>query len=412
MAMQKHIRRRIGQILLDGGFLSRSDLELALEEQKNTNELLGEVLIKMGLIDPMDIKAALAVQAYLHLGRLEDAVRAAAGVRRKLGELLVRSGRIAENHLEQALAEQKRTGEKLGEILMRLGLLTEEQLNGLLAFQRVQGEGAPSSSPLRLGELLVSTGCVTRPQLDEALGKQALSRKQLGAVLVEEGYAEPRHIKHGMRLQEMLLAAVLAAFLAACGGGPADTSAVTNQAETSQLATNQTTTSQIASNQTETAPEETLPAYSPNYFKITSSDFDILTPNYYFSADSVSYWSVQAAVAQDYWDPAYKCIIRIDIEKPGYNEMPAINKAFSLGENTLYDKFPGAFLVFNGELKVSKKVEEGVLIFTPDSKASGLVQATYDVIVSDIDPTSAPAPRYHITGSLNFTMGTYGPAAL
>ena len=226
MTMQKHskkyIRQPIGQILLDGGFLSQRDLELALEEQKHTNELLGEALVRMGVVDQVDIKAALAVQGYLHLGRLEDAIRVAAGVRKKLGELLIRSGRITEKQLEQALGEQKRSGEKLGKVFMRMGLLTEEQLSGLLHFQRLQDEAIPSPGPLRLGELLVTTGSITRDQLDKALEKQFHTRKKLGEVLIEEGYAQPRHVKHGLRLQEMLLAAALAALLTARGAVGSD----------------------------------------------------------------------------------------------------------------------------------------------------------------------------------------------
>jgi len=236
--MQENInmtRPFIGQILLDGGFLSRQDLELALEEQKRTNELLGQVLVRMGVIDPIGIKAALSVQSYLKLGRLEDAIRIAAGVRRKLGELLVHSGRITDSQLEQALAEQKKSGEKLGEVLMRLGLLTEEQLNGLLFFQRIQGEATPSPGPLRLGEILITTGFISRRQLDEALAKQAISGKQLGEVLIEGGYVGPRDVKQCMRLQEMLLAAVLAAVLTACGSaGFVDKPANPNTVKTDQ----------------------------------------------------------------------------------------------------------------------------------------------------------------------------------
>jgi hypothetical protein len=389
---RKYIRRPLGQILIDGGFLSTSDLELVLEEQKRTNELLGEALVRMGIVDQLDIKAALSVQGYLHLGRLEDAVRVAAGVRRKLGELLVRSGRITESQLKYALAEQKRNGEKLGQVLIRLGLLTEEQLNGLLVFQRFQGEAMPSPGPLRLGELLVSMGCITRLQLDKALDKQTFSRKKLGEVLIEEGYAEPRHVKHGMRLQEMLLAAALAALLTACGSDRlADNPSVPNP-------TPATTTEQV-------------PSYSSNYFEISGADYDILKPNYYYTTNNDKFWSIQAAVAKDVWDEEYRCVVRIDIQKSIAGEMPVINKTFSIGEDPNYERFPGAFIVFNGEKSVSKKVEQGLLSFTEDSTASGTVRGSFEVILTDYDSASVPPPQHRLTGSFNFNMGTYGPAS-
>lgn len=203
--------RFIGQILVDGGFLTVRDLELALEEQKNTNDLLGQVLTRMGVLDPTDLKAALSVQE--HLGNLEDAVKAAAGVRRMLGTLLLQAGHISEEQLERALAEQKRSGERLGEVFVRLGYLTEKQLGALLDFQQGQCEAQSAAGPLRLGDILVSAGHITRKQLDEALRKQTLSRKRLGEVLIEEGYVEPVHVRHGIHLQQKLLTAVLVAIL-------------------------------------------------------------------------------------------------------------------------------------------------------------------------------------------------------
>jgi len=205
--MLKQNKRFIGQILIAGGFLPQQHIEAALEEQKVTNELIGEVLIRMNILDPVDVKVALSVQD--HLDCVEDAVKIAAGVRRLLGELLVQAGHITGEQLEQAIVEQKRSGEKIGEILARQGLLTERQLHGVLDYQQNQSIAKPAPGPLRLGEILVSAGTISRGQLDDALSKQIGSRKRLGDVLIEEVYALPHHINHGMRLQQMLLNAVL-----------------------------------------------------------------------------------------------------------------------------------------------------------------------------------------------------------
>lgn len=217
MFKQKHNKRFIGQILIDGGFLPQQNIEVALEEQKKTNERLGQVLVRMNILDPADINVALSVQE--HLERVEDAVKIAAGVRRQLGELLVQAGRITSAQLEHAIAEQKRSGEKLGEVLVRQGLLTERELDGVLDFQQYQGREKTATGPLKLGEILVSSGTISRGQLDDALLKQNRSQKKLGEVLIEEGYARASHIKHGIHLQQMLLTAALVALLAACGSG-------------------------------------------------------------------------------------------------------------------------------------------------------------------------------------------------
>ncbi|MFZ4856277.1 MAG: Ig-like domain-containing protein [Desulfuromonadaceae bacterium] len=208
--MKNQIRRHIGQILLDGGFLSSNDLDLAFEAQKQTKELLGQVLVKMGVLKPLDINAPLLVQE--HLSTIDDAVKIAAGERQLLGALLVQSGRISSAQLDQAIIEQKWTGEKLGDVFIKLGMLTERQLAALLDFQRNQGETA-TSNPLRLGELLIATGHISRSQLDDALQKQRISHKKIGEVLVEEGYISEGRVKSGFRLQKMLVNSVLAAIL-------------------------------------------------------------------------------------------------------------------------------------------------------------------------------------------------------
>ena len=76
MSTEEKARRPIGQILIDGGFIEREDLELALEVQKHSNELLGQVLVNMGVLDKADLEAALSIQD--HLSTIDDAVRSAA----------------------------------------------------------------------------------------------------------------------------------------------------------------------------------------------------------------------------------------------------------------------------------------------------------------------------------------------
>ncbi|ABA89302.1 repeat-containing protein [Syntrophotalea carbinolica DSM 2380] len=212
MALRIKAGRFIGQILVDGGFVSSRDLHRALEEQKSTNELLGQVLTRMGVVDPADLKVALSVQD--HLASLKDAVKMAAGMRRMLGALLLQAGHINEAQLEEALAEQKRTGEKLGDVFVRLGFLSKRQLDALLDFQRVQGATEMAAGPLRLGDILVSAGHLSRGQLQDALKKQKISRKKLGEILVDEGYVQLRQVKQGICLQQKLLTAVLSAILA------------------------------------------------------------------------------------------------------------------------------------------------------------------------------------------------------
>src|SRR5208337_1943733 len=394
MAMNMKHKRPIGQVLLDGGFVSLPDIDFALEEQKRTRELLGEVLVGMKVLEPADISTVISVQALLDEAR--NVVKTAAGVRLMLGEMLVQAGHITEKQLKQALAEQKQTGEKLGETLIRLGLLTSRQLECLLDFQMNQSVATPFPSPLRLGELLISTGVISREQLKDALLKQSGSGKKLGEVLVEEGYAEPRHIKRGVSLQQMLVTAALVALLAACGGGGSDT-ASTDTAGSS-------TTTQTGANVTVSAIEY------DNQLTLTEDDYGLQKWNFYYSTNNATFWSIQANIAANVDDPNCVSVIRIDIPVSDTTPLPTIGgQTYSIEENPLYVTFPGTFMVFNGEKSTLKKVESGTISFTSDSTVDDIVKGSFDVIMTDYDSTTVPAPQYRLVGTFNFEMGTYGP---
>jgi hypothetical protein len=204
-------KRRLGRILFDGGFITARELETALSKQKDTNDQIGEILVGMGALDRRELSAVLSIQK--DLASYNDAVKVAAGVRMLLGELLVKAKRITAGELYLALREQKSTGEKLGEILVRSGLLLENELKTVLAFQRSQQSDARDSSKLRLGKLLVATGQISREQLADVLKRQKLSKKKIGELLVEAGYAEPDQIHHGLMLQKKLVTAALVAAL-------------------------------------------------------------------------------------------------------------------------------------------------------------------------------------------------------
>ncbi len=400
MLKQKQNKRFIGQILIDGGFLPRQNVEAALEEQKKTNELLGQVLVRMNIIDPADIKVALSVQE--HLDRVEDAVKIAAGVRRLLGDLLVQAGRITSEQLERAISDQKRSGEKLGEVLVRQGLLTKRELYGVLDFQQNQGNAKPVPGPLKLGEILVSSGTISRRQLDDALLKQTGSRKKLGEVLIEEGYAKPHHIKHGIHLQQMLMTAVLVALLAACGSGGGS-----SQASSGSTTASETTGTSSAI--TAATVDQNLAHI--NYLTVTDDEYGLVKPNFYYSTNNDAYWSIQANVAENVWDENFRTVIRIDIQKSDNGVMPSIGgKTFAIEDNSQYEKFPGIFLVFNGERSTLKKVSQGTISFSPGSTAT---EATgdFDITLTDNDSTLVPPPEYHLKGIFNFKMGTGSKAS-
>lgn len=400
MSTEGKTRRPIGQILIDGGFIEREDLELALEVQRHSNELLGQVLVNMGVLDKTDLEAALSIQD--HLSTIDDAVRSAAGIRKMLGSLLLMTGRITSEQLDFALEEQKVTGEKLGSILVRMGLLTESQINSVLRFQQNQESDESPPTPLRLGEILIATGYITRGQLVDALQKQQVSKKKLGEVLVEEGYAHLHQVNRGINLQRKLLRAVLVTVvslsglsLEGCGGGGGGGS----QAVYSSVPAPAPSTYQSVSNLIKT-----------NYLQISESDYRFsATPNFYYSTDNQSFWSIQANVADSVADINARSVIRIDIPKTG-TSLPVLNKPFSIESDGVYEKFPGTFSVLDGQQSSAKKVEKGTIVFAPDSVMSDHVSGSFEVILTDYDSQLSPVPKYSLKGVFSFRIGGFGPA--
>lgn len=405
MSNNTQSRRLIGQILLDGGFLSKHDLELAVAEQQHTNELLGEILVRMGVLDEAEIKAALSVQKYI--SNLEDATLSAAGTRQMLGSLLIMAGHLTSQQINRAIALQKKSGEKLGEIFINQGLLQREQLDSLLIYQHNQINGIRQHNPFRIGEILVTTGYITRQQLDEALIKQAESNKKLGEVLIDEGYAKPQHIHHGIHLQQKLISAALAAILSfsglslsGCGGGGG------GGGGSDDVAAEQTSLVSSAYTASDSAIKQ---SFKTNYLEVTSTDYALAQPTFYYSTVNESFWSIQANVAKAVIDIDSESVIRIDIQKTA-NGFPRLNKTFSIGTDGQYEKFPGSFLVFNLKKSTGNKVESGIISFSPDSVTEQHVSGSYEVIMTDYDSGALPAPQYRIKGIFSFTMGEYGSA--
>ena len=82
---------------------------------------------------------------------------------------------------------------------------------------------------LRIGDILVATGDITRAQLDYALARQRRSGRHLGAELVDAGYLKSAKLASGLHVQRM---AVSAAITVALACGPSVGSAAVEAAKT------------------------------------------------------------------------------------------------------------------------------------------------------------------------------------
>ncbi|MCA9728416.1 MAG: Flp pilus assembly complex ATPase component TadA [Candidatus Eisenbacteria bacterium] len=128
--------KRLGDILLENGYLSADQLEMVIaEQQQRPGTPLGQICLDRGLLTQEQLQSILI--AY--------------DKRIPLGEMLVHGGVITDEQLEQARTEQKESGGLLGDVLLRKQHVDEDTLTRFLAQQHnypmidlEQVEAAPS----------------------------------------------------------------------------------------------------------------------------------------------------------------------------------------------------------------------------------------------------------------------------
>jgi hypothetical protein len=79
--MRERLKKRLGEILIEDGVLSRESLEEALNHQKNQGGFIGQILIKLGYLSEENLIAALSRQLnipYLCLANYSINIEAAA----------------------------------------------------------------------------------------------------------------------------------------------------------------------------------------------------------------------------------------------------------------------------------------------------------------------------------------------
>jgi hypothetical protein len=127
---------------------------------------------------------------------------------RRIGELLVLRGLLAETDVASALAEQQRSGRRLGQILVARGAISAAELESALAEQaaRPETEGGfggglrqaigaqrtvngreplPRRQPV--GQVLLRQGYVSDEDINRALAEQAKNGKLIGEILLDQG---------------------------------------------------------------------------------------------------------------------------------------------------------------------------------------------------------------------------------
>jgi hypothetical protein len=159
--IEKTGSKKLGSILLAMGAITQNDLERALHiKRDNPEKLLGQIIVEKGFSSKENVNLALDEQ------RKEN----------RIGTLLITAKILKQEQLDEALDEQKISREKLGKILIRKGYATDIQINNALKFQKRDN---------RLGTLLVREGFITEENLEEVVKIQEERGCLLGEILIE-----------------------------------------------------------------------------------------------------------------------------------------------------------------------------------------------------------------------------------
>ena len=144
---------------------------------------------------------------------LEAAAQALAGTtasrssQKRLGEYLVEAGLLTPQHIRQALMEQRQSGLRLGEILVSQGCVREATVDFLVAHGALEN----GSSAQQIKRAAASSGPVVaaaRTVTSPVLGTRSLVHaahpadpKRLGEYLVEAGLSTPQVIRQALDVQ-------------------------------------------------------------------------------------------------------------------------------------------------------------------------------------------------------------------
>ena len=131
--------KRFGDLLIELGLVTESQVQEALALQSLTGSRVGESLMSLGYVTRVQLQRALSIA----LGQ----GRRVALDRPPLGEILVGLKYLDPGRLDEALVLQRKDGRKLGELLVALGACTHQQVYEALGLQQRMARGELDVEP-------------------------------------------------------------------------------------------------------------------------------------------------------------------------------------------------------------------------------------------------------------------------
>ncbi len=207
-------RRKIGDLLLTRHLITAKQLEQAVKIQKKTKKRLGQILVELGYISEEELASALAYQRQWAFVEI-DPYAVEPGLLRIIPRWLAERYRIFPLRYENGvlhlaidridLGLLKSSLSELMKVDVKFSLTTTYDIN--YAIERAYSEDfIRVVKGRRLGELLLRDNIITKEQLTAALRRQKRSGENLGEILVAEGFVEEdflrRYLDEQKRLEE------------------------------------------------------------------------------------------------------------------------------------------------------------------------------------------------------------------
>jgi hypothetical protein len=265
---------KIGELLIACGAIDQTGLESAITMAGRTGLPLGRTLVALKLITQAELDAGLRLQSIMRSASISmeaattafktfksqgvsfEQALASAGITSeitsysKTGVLLLDSGLVTKAQLEHATKMSYETGTPIGRMLCLMGLLTPHLLSEVLAVQRrlrdqkitreeavkqlararsskkrARGDAAKELAAdkaeqvvlrrLKLGELLLMSGCISELDVMDALEVSLGQEKPIGEVLVDSGVLPASTLHKAIELQNSVNAGQISVTVAA-----------------------------------------------------------------------------------------------------------------------------------------------------------------------------------------------------
>jgi len=219
-------RRKLGDILIERGLVTKKQLDRGLAAQATTGRPLGAAIVDIGELDEDALIEVLCDQLHLSRANTLDPYGISPGLLRRLPEHCAKAlsvfpleekddGKIV---LACAIVPDRRGILELEAALeasveVRLARRAEVTLALRHGYSRLKQTGAQEPAIPRpgrglveyrpIGELLIDMGAITYPDLAKAVSEAARSGKRLGEYLVAQGFIRREQMEEAMARQQL-----------------------------------------------------------------------------------------------------------------------------------------------------------------------------------------------------------------